>query len=107
MKTTDEIIKDCFKKASFTGDRAAYLYKLLSDEMNLNFTKRKAQIEEDALADIVINDGYSLGFNEYTIDSCGNSYEYNGNKQFVVQHPYKKDRRFNTIKGARKFIENQ
>lgn len=107
MKTTDEIIKYCFKKASFTGDRAAYLFKLLSDEMNLNFTKRKAQIEEDALADIVINDGYSLGFNEYTIDSCDNSYEYNGSKQFVVRHPYKKDRGFNTIKGARKFIENQ
>jgi hypothetical protein len=107
MKTTTEIIKDCFKKASFTGDRAKYLFKLLTDEMDLNFAKRKAKFEEAALSDIVINDDCSLVFGEYTIESCSNSYEYNGDKQFVVRHPYKKDRGFNTIKGARKFIDNQ
>ncbi len=67
----------------------------------------KAKTKEEVLSDIIINEGYSLVYNEYTIESCGNSYEYNGDKQFVVTNPYKKVRGFNTVLGAMKYIDNQ
>ena len=62
------------------------------------------RLEENILANLV-NEGYSIMFNEYTIESNENSYLYNGSKQFVVRHPYEKTRSYNTIRGARKFID--
>lgn len=104
MRTTDETIKSCFKKAGFTGDRAKYLFRLLSDEMQKEFTQRKSRIEIGAIEDLVINDGYRLEFDGYTI-TTPDSTTYNSDKQFVVVDAYDNCRGFNTIKGAMKYIE--
>lgn len=108
MKTTTEIIKDCFKKAKMENvpsDRTAYLFKILCDEMNKNFQQREPKQKESILFNEVM-EGYSLCMGDFTISSAEKAYEYEGDKDIVVSHPYKKGRGFSTIKGAMKYVEN-
>jgi hypothetical protein len=107
MKQADEIIKKCFEKAKFSDDRAKYLFKLLSDEMDILLVKKRKKIEEDAITDIVL-EGYTLEINGNKIESANNSYEYNGDKDFLVNKYFGgKPRGFNTIKGAMNYAETE
>ena len=96
MKTTTEIIKDCFKKAKMENvpsDRTAYLFMILCDAMNENFVKRKPSQKESILFDEVMV-GYSFCMGDYTISCADKAYGYNGGKDIVVSHPYKKHKGF-------------
>jgi len=108
MKTTTEIIKDCFKKArmeNVPSDRAAYLFKILCDAMNDNFVKREPKQKESILFGEVMG-GYSFCMGDFTISCADNVCGYNGSKDIVVSHPYQKNKGFNTIRGAMKYVEN-
>lgn len=108
MKTTTEIITDCFKKArieNIPSDRVVYLFKLLCTEMDNHFIKRKPKERESFLFDEIMG-GYSFCMGDFTISSSDKEYNYNGNKDIVVSHPYKKARGFSTVKGAMTYVEN-
>lgn len=102
---TERIIKDCFEKAGMRGvkdETAKMLFRLLVDAIS----KRDKRVQEEYISDLIINEGYSLELGEARITSCDNAREYTGNKDFVVSQTYKKDRGFDTIKGAIKYVEN-
>ena len=110
MKTTTEIIKNCFKKAkmeNIPSDRTAYLFKLLCDEMNEHFIKRKPKEKEKILFDEIMG-GYSMTMGDYTIVAAQNCYETVGaNKDIAVLKSWgDKPRGFSTIKGAMKYVED-
>ena len=89
------------------SDRTAYLFKLLCDEMNEHFIKRKPKEKERVLWDEVMG-GYSMAMGDYTIMAASNSYEYNGSKDIIVVKSWgnEKPRGFSTIKGAMKYVED-
>lgn len=66
--------------------------------------RRIREIEERCLYDTVLS-GYSLSIGDYTLKSSNDSYTYNGFKELVVTHVYGKQRGFNTVKGAMKYME--
>jgi|688.fasta_scaffold448227_2 hypothetical protein len=104
MKTTDEIIKDCFKKAKMENvpsDRTAYLFKILCDEFNLHFNKVKSKHEERYLFELV-SEGYVLSLGDYSISASNGDI---ANKDLILSTYFEK-RGFNTVKGAMKYIEN-
>lgn len=103
MKTTTEIIKDCFKKAKMENvpsDRTAYLFKILCDEMNEHFNKLKSKHEEQYLFELIL-DGYVLSLGDYSISASNGDIP---NKDLVLSTYYDK-KGFNTVKGALKHLE--
>jgi len=103
MKTTTEIIIQCFKKAKI--DKNSPLFKLLCDAMDDHFISKKPIDKENVLFDMIM-DGYSFYMGDFTISCADGAYNYNGNKDIIVSHPYNKAKGFKTVKDAMKYVEN-
>ncbi len=54
----------------------------------------------------VIDAGFALTFGEFTLMQSGDCFDYSGEKEFVVTHPYKKPKGYNSVRAAKKYMEN-
>jgi len=106
MKTTTQILTDCFKRAGMTGYRAKYLFQLLEVELSKRSEQQRKHFELSGIEDLIVSEDYSLHRGEFTIENGSGSLDYNGDKQYVVKQYMEKPRGYNTLKGALKYIDD-
>lgn len=101
---TERIIKNCFEEVgmrSVKDELAKRLFQLLNDK----FSKRDKRVQDEYLTDLLCNESYTLSLGAKQLTSCDNARGYYGEKQFVVSDDFKKERGFDTIKGALKYLD--
>ena len=106
MKTTDQVIKDCFRKAKVeneASDRMKYLFSLLIHQLTDHVEKVRKANREEVLLD-TLEQGYSIEMDEFTILHAQNS-SYTGQKDVVVDLFNIKRKTFNTVLGAMNYVE--
>ena len=67
--------------------------------------KELKKAKEEILSSLVLNEGASIVFGNYTIMSAAECYDYTGDKNFIVTDPWRGHKAFNTINGALNHIE--